>query len=573
LSIKRTALTRFPARGRHDDATIHAILDAALLCHIGYVRDGQPFVTPTSFWRVGDLVYWHGSAESSMLRAVGAAIPVCFTVSHVDGVVLSRVLSRHSFNYRSVVALGTARAVTELDEKREGMRRFVERILPGRWNEPVAPVTDAELARITILRMDLREASAKVRAGPPKDDPILAARSGAWAGHVPFKLAVGQAVPSPDLREGVALPTAIASLAERFGAVNLGDQAFAMPAFDPPPSPEAAPAAGATFRLERLDTGETATVSSERTILAGMLDAGMDYPYGCAAGGCAACKTRLVSGTVEHLPHEPAALSPDERSAGWILACRARPASDLAIVPWSQPPGAVQAQILEAEMATHDVLRLRVAPARPVGFIPGQFMRLAVAGLPAREYSPASQPGGGPLEFHIRVMPGGEVTPRLATMAAPGLAVTLHGPFGIAGLRAEDPAPILAMAGGTGLAPVLSIVEAALALRPLAAVTLYFGVREERDLYDLDRLSALAARHPNFRCIPVLSAARATTRRTGFLADALARDAPPLAGVRLYLAGPPVMVESCTQAALRLGADPGRIHADAFTTAADRIAS
>jgi uncharacterized protein len=234
---ERTELRRFAARGRYDREAVYAILDQAFLCHVGYVRDGQPYVVPISFWRVEDKLYLHGSASNGMLTALGAGIPVCVTVSHVDGIALSRVINHHSFNYRSVMILGTAEAVTDPAEKRLGMQRFVDRILPGRWQDGVIDIAPSAIDHIAMVRMDLREASAKLRSGGINDSPALAARSTAWAGHVPIQLAVGRPVPDAHLPADVAVPDYVRSLAGRFGAVDLAAVALDIPAL-PPASPK-----------------------------------------------------------------------------------------------------------------------------------------------------------------------------------------------------------------------------------------------------------------------------------------------------------------------------------------------
>jgi nitroimidazol reductase NimA-like FMN-containing flavoprotein (pyridoxamine 5'-phosphate oxidase superfamily) len=193
----RTRVRRLPKRGRYDASTIHAILDAALVCHVGYVVDGQPYVTPTAHWRHGSRVYWHGSNASRMLRALqDEGVRCCLTVTHLDGLVLARSAFHHSMNYRSAMALGTARAVLDRDEKETALRAFVERIAPGRW-EGLRPVTAQELKATTVVWMELDEASAKVRTGPPVDDePDYALPI--WAGVVPVEQRLGS--PLPDRR-------------------------------------------------------------------------------------------------------------------------------------------------------------------------------------------------------------------------------------------------------------------------------------------------------------------------------------------------------------------------------------
>src|SRR5436309_6386073 len=164
-----TTLKRLPERGSSDRATVNAILDEAFICHVGFAVDGQPFVIPTSYARVGDQLFIHGSAASRMLRSLSKSIPVCMTVTLVDGLVLARSAFHHSINYRSVVILGVATQVENEREKMAALRAFAEHVIPGRWAHVRAP-TEQELQATTVLSLPLIEVSAKIRTGPPKDD-------------------------------------------------------------------------------------------------------------------------------------------------------------------------------------------------------------------------------------------------------------------------------------------------------------------------------------------------------------------------------------------------------------------
>src|SRR5690348_13795170 len=159
---ERTRVVREPQRGIYDRETIYEILDEGLVCHVGFTLDTQPYVIPTMFARVQDAIYFHGSAASRMLRGVGHGVPVCVTVTLVDGLVLARSVFNHSMNYRSVVALGKATLVSEPQEKFEAFHAFTEKILPGRWNEARQP-SEKEQKATSILRLPLIEVSAKVR--------------------------------------------------------------------------------------------------------------------------------------------------------------------------------------------------------------------------------------------------------------------------------------------------------------------------------------------------------------------------------------------------------------------------
>ncbi|HZR96156.1 MAG TPA: pyridoxamine 5'-phosphate oxidase family protein [Gaiellaceae bacterium] len=165
----RIRIKREPQRGRYDRETIDAILDEALIAHLGFAVDGQPYVIPTLHARVGDRVYVHGSAASRMLRHLEGGARVCLTVTLFDGLVLAKSVFNHSVNYRSVVVLGTA-SIVEAEEKAAALRALTEQLAPGRWDEARRP-TDQELKATWILSLPLDEASAKVRTGPPEDEP------------------------------------------------------------------------------------------------------------------------------------------------------------------------------------------------------------------------------------------------------------------------------------------------------------------------------------------------------------------------------------------------------------------
>lgn len=185
----RTTLKRKPQRGRYDKTTVHAILDAGLICTVAYVTDGHPVGIPTIYWREGGRVYWHGSAAGRALQLQVDGAPVCFTVALLDGLILARSAFRHSVNYRSVIAYGTARPVLRDAEKLSAMKGLIDRLYPDRW-EKIRPPNPGELAAVSVLYLDLEEVSAKVRADPPMDaeaDLDLPV----WAGVVPLVLEAG----------------------------------------------------------------------------------------------------------------------------------------------------------------------------------------------------------------------------------------------------------------------------------------------------------------------------------------------------------------------------------------------
>ena len=208
----RSKVRRLPKRGSAERADIYAILDAHFLCHIAYVIDGQPYVTPTGYWRHGDRIYWHGSSASRMLRAQASDLPVCLAVTLLDGLVLARSGFHHSINYRSVMAFGLARRIEDPVEKQKALDVYVERLYPGR-NKELRPVEAQELKASTVLGMSIEEASAKVRRGPPVDDEPDYALP-VWAGVVPVRQILGAPVADPRLSPGTPWPAHLARYAE-----------------------------------------------------------------------------------------------------------------------------------------------------------------------------------------------------------------------------------------------------------------------------------------------------------------------------------------------------------------------
>ena len=196
----RTRVVREADRAVYDRAAAYQILDEGFICHVGFMVDNQPFVIPTSYGRAGDNLYIHGSAASRMLRRIDEGVPVCVTVTLLDGLVLARSVFNHSMNYRSVVVLGAAVAVEDPAEKLAALRALSEHILPGRWDEARQP-NERELKATLVMRLPITEFSAKVRQGPPVDDEEDYAFP-TWAGVVPLKMVAGAPVNDPRLDPG-----------------------------------------------------------------------------------------------------------------------------------------------------------------------------------------------------------------------------------------------------------------------------------------------------------------------------------------------------------------------------------
>ncbi len=200
----RTKLRRLPQRGSHERETIYQILDEAFLCHVGFIIDGQPYVIPTGYARIGDQLLIHGSAASRMLRALSTEVDVCVTVTLIDGLVLARSAFHHSMNYRSVVIFGNAEVVNDEEKKLEALRAFTEHVVAGRWKD-VRPPSENELKATLVLSLLIDEASAKIREGAPVDDEADYELD-VWAGEIPLWLIADAPVDDTKLKEGIETP-------------------------------------------------------------------------------------------------------------------------------------------------------------------------------------------------------------------------------------------------------------------------------------------------------------------------------------------------------------------------------
>ena len=202
-STPRTALRRHRERGRADRDDLYAVLDAGRICHLGVIADGVPRVLPTGYGRLGDTLYLHGSSANATFMA-GAGQQVCVTVTHLDGLVCARSVFNHSMNYRSAMIFGVARLLTDPDEQVLALRTITEHLTPGQWSYARQP-TPKELAATSALALPLTEASVKIRAGGPSDEPEDQAAE-VWAGVVPVAMRFGAPEPDAALRPGIATP-------------------------------------------------------------------------------------------------------------------------------------------------------------------------------------------------------------------------------------------------------------------------------------------------------------------------------------------------------------------------------
>ncbi|MFI5029896.1 MAG: 2Fe-2S iron-sulfur cluster-binding protein [Reyranellales bacterium] len=332
-----------------------------------------------------------------------------------------------------------------------------------------------------------------------------------------------------------------------------------------------------SFKVHISKADKTIEVPTGATILWSALDQGVDYPFGCQSGNCGACKSHLVSGEVTMEGYSEFALSEEEKGRGLILACRAVPWEDCEVA-WLEeddlivhPRRILGCKVVRLDDATHDIKRVRLSieSGGPFDFSAGQFASVTFAGCAPRDYSMANVPGDPVLEFHVRRSVDGTVSAYVAETLKIGDSVRVEGPFGASYLRESHRGPIIAVAGGSGLAPIKSIVERALAQKLPQHIHLYFGVRTERDLYLHDHFAALAKKHDTLHFTPVLSEAANGAYRTGLVHEAVGRDFDELDGCKAYLAGPPVMVEAATKLFEQRGMRRIDIHADAFYTAAE----
>ncbi len=307
------------------------------------------------------------------------------------------------------------------------------------------------------------------------------------------------------------------------------------------------------------------------TILDAALERGVPFPHGCRTGECGACKCLLLSGDVTMKNYDNGALTESEKTAGFVLACRAKPRADVHVawlggtVAVELPVRRLRAQITNIEQVSPIIKRLYLWPEDPLQFAAGQFARLKFADLPARSYSMANAPGDEVLEFHIRMIPGGQASEHIDSHLKVGDEVQIEGPYGSAHLRPEDDSPLVLVAGSSGLAPAKSIVRTALHSQPERPVHLYFGVRSEAHVYDEPELKVLVSRYKNLRIDTVLSEPEGkTSRRTGNLAEVVSNDLDAHRSAQFYMAGPPEMVNAVSKAVTEFGIHREQIHADPF---------
>jgi ferredoxin-NAD(P)+ reductase (naphthalene dioxygenase ferredoxin-specific) len=315
--------------------------------------------------------------------------------------------------------------------------------------------------------------------------------------------------------------------------------------------------------------GRTIAVEAGANLLETLREHHVPVSYSCAAGRCGTCRCKVLEGHVLESASEEKITNPNDD--GHVLACMsvltesctiAIPEPDEVV---THPARVVKATVLAIEELTGDIRRLRLRAARPLSFSPGQYATLTFTPELARPYSMAGLPDDPDLEFHVRLVPGGRATGYIANELKVGDAVRVSGPLGTAYLRRKHDGPMLCVAGGTGLAPVMSIVRGALAAGMANPIHVYLGVRSPRDIYGAEWLERLASVHRNLHAHVVVTAGNDDPRlRNGPVTDAVIQDWSDLHGWRAYLCGVPPVVEAATILVKQKGVLPEHVHAEAF---------
>ena len=320
-------------------------------------------------------------------------------------------------------------------------------------------------------------------------------------------------------------------------------------------------------------------VNGGETVLETALAHGVPFPFSCATGDCGACKARVLCGDVSHDSCPEGILSPAEQAQGYILACRATPRNDLKLEVLNELVALPQARrqvgwVAQQERRAGNVTVLRVVLKKPVEFLAGQFFNLKFDNLPARAYSVASVAGAKDLEFHIRLVPGGKTSTHVNKHDLVGSALMVDGPHGHGYLRQSHEGPIVAIGGGTGLAPMLSIIGEALKKNPLRNIHLYYADRHEEEVYFEPELLRLMEQFPHLQISLCLSREKAVIhqgirRRYERVTESLKADWDSLAGAKLYIAGSPKLVDAVATVARELDLAPRDLHTDPFSDSAD----
>ena len=331
-----------------------------------------------------------------------------------------------------------------------------------------------------------------------------------------------------------------------------------------------------TFKIRNQSSGREFTINEKETVLAAALRQGVMLPYSCRNGACGTCKGKVLSGQVDYGTYETRAMSEAEREQGHALFCQARPLSDLVIeakeiaAARDIPIRIMPARVVQMEKLADDVMRLslKLAEGQRLQYLAGQYIDLLLSGNLRRSFSLSTSPLSDELlQLHVRHVPGGFFTGHVFTKMQEKDLIRFQGPFGMFFLREESDRPAILVAGGTGFAPIKSILEYAFAKGITRPLHLYWGVRAKRDLYLSDLPAAWAREHGNFKFTPVLSEPRPEDQwsgRRGWVHEAVAADYPDLSGYEVYASGPPPMIEALKATVKKHGLPEDRLYYDSF---------
>ena len=336
-----------------------------------------------------------------------------------------------------------------------------------------------------------------------------------------------------------------------------------------------------TFRVTNRKTDTTFEVNSEETILDAASRQGHGFAYSCRSGSCGSCKARLISGEISPIEASEQALSAEEAESGQILLCQAHPVTDLLIEATELPAGSsmpirtLPCRVTEITSLCHDVMRvaLKLPQNQTFQYLPGQYVDILLRDGRRRSFSIANADSAEQgLELHIRRVPGGHFTQQVFSSLKERDLLRFQGPFGTFFLRESEPRETLLIAGGTGLAPIKAILEAAFASGSKRSFWLFWGARDERDLYWHDELTAWSLEHENFHYVPVLSDISAHSNwqgEAGWVHEAALRQFPDLSEAEVYASGPPPMIEALKASVVAAGLSSDALFYDSFEYAAD----
>lgn len=335
----------------------------------------------------------------------------------------------------------------------------------------------------------------------------------------------------------------------------------------------------------KINNKDIIEVDNGNTILEAALEKGIDFPHGCRSGNCGACKAKRVSGEIEMSPYSEFALEEEEKENNYILACRSVPWSDCEINVLSENENNIinhkiiefETRVKSLKKITQDIYVINleyINLKKNFEFYAGQYVELTFGDLPEKHFSMANSPETKDLEFHIKVLNDGETSQYIKNKLKINEKVKVKGPYGNAFLRTSHRGPIIALAGGTGLAPILSIIRSSVNNKLKQPIKIYYGAQTEDDLYFKDVLNEIALKNKNIEFNSVVNIGKNNNNiRIGQVTDAVIEDIEDFDGYKAYLAGPPKMVETAEELFLSLGIRKIDMHSDAFYTSYEEARS